>query len=323
MALISVIIPAYRAENYIQRCLQSVLDQTHRDLEVIVVINGEPDKSRDLIEAIDDPRVRVIESRQGVGCARNTGINCSEGQYLMFLDADDWITRRDALEVLGENVKGFDAIFARYDDEKCRSSHGRVLSQEKSWEVCMTNPTKRATVTAKLFNACFIKVNKVRFEENLSLAEDSVYMVDFLLKEPKILDKEFAFYHTSYNPNSATRGMSSDKIDRYCMSIEAIYNRTEESSTYIKNLTKVFALNQLLIIFVHSHKKFSELPQYVRKVCANPVFSQTIHDAEIGQASFLRRFIFNLLKRKSYYIVSLFVKMRELRNKGFVQRESI
>ncbi len=112
--LVSVIVPAYNVERWIERCVESVLAQTLTDLEVIVVDDGSPDNAGALADAIArrDPRVRVIHQKNGgLSAARNVGIESARGSLLYFLDSDDYIDP-DCLEVLRGAMVGTGAAMA-------------------------------------------------------------------------------------------------------------------------------------------------------------------------------------------------------------------
>ncbi len=106
--LVSVIVPAYNVERWIERCVESVLAQTLSDLEVIVVDDGSPDNAGALADALAarDPRVRVIHQKNaGLSAARNVGIEAARGSLLYFLDSDDYIDP-DCLEILHDAMVG-------------------------------------------------------------------------------------------------------------------------------------------------------------------------------------------------------------------------
>ncbi|PJA94745.1 hypothetical protein CO130_02855, partial [Candidatus Jorgensenbacteria bacterium CG_4_9_14_3_um_filter_38_10] len=87
--LVSIIIPAYNAEKYIQRALESALAQTYKDIEIIVIDDGSTDKTAEIIKTYQDPRIiYFFQKNQGQGPARNNGIKKSQGEYITFLDAD-------------------------------------------------------------------------------------------------------------------------------------------------------------------------------------------------------------------------------------------
>lgn len=92
--LISVIIPVYKVEQYLRQCVDSVAGQTHKHLEILLINDGSPDGSGAICEeyALRDPRVQVIhQCNQGLSAARNTGLDAATGEYLAFVDSDDWI----------------------------------------------------------------------------------------------------------------------------------------------------------------------------------------------------------------------------------------
>ena len=96
--LISVIVPVYRVEAYLERCVESLLEQTYENLEIILVDDGSPDGCPAICDACmrKDPRVRVIhQANAGLSGARNTGIDAAEGAYLAFVDSDDYVARSE------------------------------------------------------------------------------------------------------------------------------------------------------------------------------------------------------------------------------------
>ena len=102
MAVISVIVPVYNVEKYIGSCLESIVNQTYRDIEIIIVDDGSPDQSHLIYQkyADRDERIKVIKKvNAGVSEARNTGMEHASGEFVMFVDSDDWL-EKDACEVL-------------------------------------------------------------------------------------------------------------------------------------------------------------------------------------------------------------------------------
>ena len=94
MALISVIIPVYKVEEYLENCIQSVIKQTVSDLEIILVDDGSPDQCPEICDlwADKDSRIKVIHKENGgLSDARNAGLDIAQGEYLSFVDSDDWI----------------------------------------------------------------------------------------------------------------------------------------------------------------------------------------------------------------------------------------
>lgn len=125
--VVSIIVPVYKVEQYLDKCVESLTAQTYRDLEIILVDDGSPDGCPELCDlwAKRDSRVRVIhQENRGVSAARNTGLDAATGDYLMFVDPDDYLPK-NAAEVLVERIfsDGSDLAFGRmthsYEDGHC------------------------------------------------------------------------------------------------------------------------------------------------------------------------------------------------------------
>lgn len=108
---ISIIIPVYKVEKYLPKCLNSVIHQTYKNLEILLIDDGSPDSCGEICDkfAEKDSRIRVIHKENaGVAMARNDGIEAATGDYISFIDSDDWIAK-DAYEILYQGIKEYDA----------------------------------------------------------------------------------------------------------------------------------------------------------------------------------------------------------------------
>lgn len=119
MSKFTIVIPVYGVEAYLDQCVESVVSQTFRDLEIILVDDGSPDRCPAMCDtwAEKDSRVRVVHQRNGgLSAARNTGIQHAAGEYVMFLDSDDWWTDPQVLETVDRNLKknGADVLSFNY-----------------------------------------------------------------------------------------------------------------------------------------------------------------------------------------------------------------
>ncbi len=108
MIAVSVIVPVYNAENYLEKCIKSVLEQTINNFEVVCINDGSSDQSLNILKKFRscDARVKVIDKKNtGAAHSRNVGMQAAEGEYLFFLDSDDWIPSKDVLELLYDYAK--------------------------------------------------------------------------------------------------------------------------------------------------------------------------------------------------------------------------
>ena len=113
---ISVIIPVYGVEKYIRKCLESVINQTYKNLEIIIVNDETKDNSIKIVEEyIKDPRIRIINKKnEGVAQARNCGLKQATGEYISFIDSDDWL-ELDLYEKLISNLENEDILVFNYN----------------------------------------------------------------------------------------------------------------------------------------------------------------------------------------------------------------
>ena len=208
---ISVIVPVYKAEKYLHRCVDSILAQTFTDFEVLLIDDGSPDRSGDICDeyAKKDSRVRVFHKENGgVSSARQCGIDNAQGEYTIHADPDDWV-EPNMLEELYAKAKEDDADMVICDFYVNNADRQIYNKQEPS-------ALDHETVLLELFQqlhgsccnklvrrACYIK-NKVQFELGLSFCED-LYFHACLLKNAitiSYLSKAFYHYDQIINTNS-------------------------------------------------------------------------------------------------------------------------
>lgn len=120
-SLISIIVPVYNTENYLEKCLYSLVNQTYKNIEIIIIDDGSPDNSMNIIQkfVLADNRVKVISQKnQGLSGARNTGMNNANGDYIMFIDSDDWIEIDTCEKAINASEKyNADVVFWSYIKE--------------------------------------------------------------------------------------------------------------------------------------------------------------------------------------------------------------
>ena len=140
--LISIIIPAYNVEKYISKCLESIIKQTYSNIEIILVDDGSTDKTSEICDEYEkkDDRIKVIHTEnRGVSEARNKGLENVKGNWITFVDSDDWI-EEDFCEVLLKKIKDYDADIAlcgykRVTENSCEiiktSGNDEVINRQK------------------------------------------------------------------------------------------------------------------------------------------------------------------------------------------------
>lgn len=221
---ISVVLPIYNVANYLKKCLDSLVNQTFKDFEVICVNDGSTDLSLSILEgyALTDSRFKIInQENQGLSGARNTGIKEVQGEYILFVDSDDWL-ERNALELLYEHVKGFNSDitmfkFKYFDESTGELSEGPFTNLEVIDTSFYTRNFYYMDVLDILFkisHAPFNKLYKTSFLKDLdakflhgSYYEDLEFFYKVFLKAKKVsVLSEYLYFYRIRDESISTSG---------------------------------------------------------------------------------------------------------------------
>lgn len=211
MPVVSVVIPVYKADKYLRRCLDSLIAQTFTDWQAICIDDGSPDRSPAILDeyASRDARFKVIhKANAGVSAARNDGIESADGEYIHFLDADDWVDADyyQAMVTVAQD-SGADMVVSGFvSDNKytkpivykdARMVHGIA---EK---LCLTFALTDSYVWRYLFKADFVREKNMRFDTNLIAQEDTLFVLDAIAAAKSVTSVPWVNYHYMFNENSA------------------------------------------------------------------------------------------------------------------------
>lgn len=185
---ISVIIPVHNTEDYVEACVESLMNQTYKNLEIILINDASNDKCKTVLETIAnrDNRIKLyhLEERKGVGGARNFGVAKSSGEFIYFLDSDDYLPET-TLELLVTNIKDFDIIRGRMYSTNFSSSFALVfngLNQVKMYEENKYNLLKNDSAQNFLIRRDFVQKNNLLFSEDVEAYSDLAFMVPALIQ---------------------------------------------------------------------------------------------------------------------------------------------
>ena len=230
---VSIIVPVYNVENYIERCLNSLVNQTFKDIEIITINDGSTDKSLELLNkyAKEDIRISVIDlGDEGVSYCRNLGIEKANGKYIMFVDSDDWIDS-SMVEVMYKKAEenNLDLVMCSYirefkdhsKEKKFNLPQEIIYKEDKVKNELLrklVGPIKEelsnpemldalGTVWGKLYRADILKENKIKFVDlkKIGSAEDTLFNIFTFnyLKKVMFLNKPMYHYWRD-NPKSVT-----------------------------------------------------------------------------------------------------------------------
>lgn len=221
---ISIIVPCYRVEKYLPRCLESLLAQTMKDIEIICINDGSPDRCLDILneykKKYDDKIVVIDKKNEGIWKAREDGIKVASGKYIGFVDPDDYVSSEfvEKLYLAINNTQsdiavcGFDRIDIdtgkRYSREMCKKN-GAIINLKKQ-------PEKLLSINAALWNKLY-RAELLKKMENLSnpprILEDVMFLLLLCLKAVKITFVSDSLVYYSVRPNSAISTVKEEDIN--------------------------------------------------------------------------------------------------------------
>lgn len=252
MVKISIIIPVYNAGKYLSVCLDSILQQHFQDFEVIAVNDGSTDNSGQILAeyAQKDKRIKVIsQANAGVSAARNFGLRVAQGEYVSFVDGDDYLALEMYQELWAEierKNRPEIVVFANYDvsNGEVILNAARIQRYEKMQGKEITFQYYVAglcsTMWDKLFSRKFLHEHNVWFAEGVPLAEDGLFAMECGSYRPRIcLIPKAYYYYRLFSENSTMSSASG--LDREYLSIDylhkqAFYQQAEEDDRLVMDM---------------------------------------------------------------------------------------
>lgn len=196
--MVSIIIPVYNGEEFLEECLDSVIGQSYRDIEIIIIDDGSTDRSFSICQkyADKDSRIKLIhQENAGVSAARNHGLSVAQGEYVMFVDADDMLPEDSVQDLLQEIKPGIDLVAGSYREIKGLRHKDRIFPK-KEYDFLHIDKTMDWIISpwAKLFRLEIIKENKISYKENIYFAEDHIFNLGFCKYAKKICSTNSLVY---------------------------------------------------------------------------------------------------------------------------------
>ena len=290
---ISIIIPVYKTEAFLHRCVESLLEQTFQNFEILLIDDGSPDKSGVICDeyAKIDNRVQVFHKENGgVSSARNLGLDKARGEWVIFVDSDDYVSH-NYLETINNDInKNIDIIFYSYNKI---SYDGEIISTLKHKEYHFTDGelgtairnTKLVEVGypwSKVFKNEIIQKHNLRFNINLPISEDRLFTYQYLCYVKSLFfSEEIVYNYLIYTEDSLSKKKHNKDLLIY--RVEVLYNEMVK----IKEKNKLTFMQLYPLLYIHY------------KFILN-VF-ETINDKNILKKIFEQKRIWNQLKGANFY----------------------
>ena len=256
--MVSIVVPIYNAEQYLRRCVDSILNQEYTDFELLLVNDGSTDASGDICEEYgdQDPRVIVIQKENtGVSDSRNRALDRARGKYLQFLDSDDWITP-DAtrLFVRAAEEYGCDMVisdFYRVVGERLSTKgdieEEGVLTREEFAAHMMENPADfyYGVLWNKLYRRDIVEKHNLRMDTDINWCEDFMFNLEYI-RYAKVFYALHApiYYYVKRKGSLASQGINISKTVKMKLNVFEYYNNfykhVLEEEDYEKNRLQVY-----------------------------------------------------------------------------------
>lgn len=260
--LISIIVPVYNVEKYINRCLESILKQSYKNIEVLLINDGSQDNSAKICEDIAalDSRIKVIhQDNKGVSSARNKGLDISKGEYITFIDSDDWVDR-DGIECLYRNLKKTESDLAiysfiqEYENKKNinvkLTESIEVMNREDTIKFIFNDNRCQGFIWNKLYKSKIInsEMKKIRFNEKITVLEDLYFNIEYMIRCNKAVYIDSQKYHYYISGNSAMFSIFNEKKITSLKALDAI-SELLEGNNELENLVKGhYVVTNLLLL---------------------------------------------------------------------------
>lgn len=318
MPKISVIVPVYNAEKYLHRCIDSILAQTFTDFELLLINDGSTDSSGGICDeyAVKDSRIRVFHKKNGgVSSARNLGLDKCIGEFVSFVDSDDWVENTylaDFFPIESEDfISNYYVAEGWVEWTRCPLKN-KMYFYEDLPEFFSGDLNKMNFVWSKLFKKEVIEMYKLRFDSTISYGEDTLFIYTFISYSRCVRTKGNAVYHYNcHSDNSLSNSFATWEkyeyaINAICHVIENIeqnfdWNGYHAFNIVVKNHFGAF------IRHVQIHYSISDSAKALKSCASNKYVMSQIRDNKTYTKSIGRKVFDWLIINKMYWLCAFFM----------------
>lgn len=344
---ISIIVPVYNAEKYLCKCLDSLLEQTISNIEVICINDGSLDDSQNILQTYASKDRRVIicsQTNQGQGIARNKGLDMARAPFVMFVDSDDYL-EKNACEIALKEIQESDVdvvIFCNnleYADKQIPQyvlgQERRVFTEEETKTLllrrqlglvgkelkCPETQDKLSPVCTKIYKTDLIRQHNIRFVSNQTVGpcEDSLFNIDYLLVASKSLYIPMVLYHYIRTNASSSTSVRKEKLNERFDSffrlvrdrIEAAELSNDQRIQYNKALNNRYAISmiQLGLNSVVDQASFSEQKKRVKELLTRESYQTPIKRLSVWHMKLHWKIFFLLAKCRNSLLLTLLLRI--------------
>lgn len=339
MIKVSIVMPIYNSEKYLDRSIKSLLDQYLEDIEIILINDGSQDNSLNICKkfAEKDDRITVINKKnEGVSVARNVGLALCKGEYIAFVDSDDYVDPK-MYEHMYNTITTEKAdmcmcnYIVKYRNIELRKNHSIQLEIIKDSNIIKTiigpiigaddisglnSMTGFRSPCVYLYKNSIIKSNGIKFDQEISIGEDFLFNINYLKSVKKVSVLKDYYYYYCQNENSATQKYVDNWWEihkRLIIKIEE--NLTKENKEQLKVKLEVLKISYYIGAIVNeAHKDnkntFKKKMNTLKTISSEDILKDTLEEYDYRKLSLSRKFWFIMLKKKKITLLYLYYKAK-------------
>lgn len=338
--LVSVIVPIYKVEKYLEKCINSIISQTYTNLEIILVDDGSPDNCGKICESFKnkDSRIKVIhKENQGLGMARNSGLEIATGDYVVFVDSDDWIDNNMIelmlLRSINENadivVCGYKKCNEEKELQKVKTTDKLRIFDNKDdiikYAVCPilgqdeigeNYKSRSMSVWINMYSMPLLKNNSLQFvSERIYLTEDLFFNLKALLYSNKIVFMPECLYSYRYNPVSLSNGYRANKVELMQTMYNELYNILEKENLvpFIGKRVErsyIMRLRHALMIFLEGPISQKEKKEKFKNAFEYPLTKRIISNYPMKKVPVKEKIMVFLMKQNSVWGLMFYLRLQ-------------
>lgn len=324
--LISVIIPVWNGDNnYLEKCIQSIINQTYANIEIILVDDGSNNGNAKICDEYSkkDNRIIVIhQENQGVSMARNNGIKVANGEWITFVDADDYIEpdfcKRMLSAIENTNAQCVQCAYNRvYNDkiEKIKKEQNFLINREQFIEGILYVQSGFGFCHMKLWKTSIIKENNIQFNSKLKVSEDAMFCLEMSKHIENVYFLNELLYNYRFNSESVVRKYDENYVEKYFKAIKTVkeYVQNNYDNKYKKEVYNYISYHILLILinYCFHPKNENKGIKIVKEICHIPEFEEAILYCTYDGFSLTRKIALFTLKHKLYILSKMIANIRQ------------
>lgn len=326
--VVSVVVPIYRMERYIDRCVRSILNQTESDIELWLIDDGSPDQSGSICDAFaqKDSRVHVIHKKNaGVSAARNDGIRCAKGKYIAFVDADDYV-EPNMLRTLVNNAEdtAADVVICGYYIEQEYTQKTAVLCCEEG--IYNNANTKQllvkffgkdytglASMCNKLYLRRFLNSQNIKVDERLQRAEDFWFNYNVIEHSTCISVISAPLYHYFQNEKSVMHSYRETQFEDWTQTRKRLLSIANETGISLPPSDFYYNYVYNSVLFMRQVSIRSDIEK-LYKIMKDPFLVQAIK--QTSNLPVHIRVVSFCIEKKFFWLAQLLLKLWTIKNKN-------